>query len=474
MREEWVLRTARGRLFGTDGARGIANADLSPELALRIGRAFGAGLAEKRVTPRVLLGSDTRVSGPVLAAAVTAGLGSAGAQVVDCGVLPSPALFLLVRDQHADGGVMVSASHNPPAFNGLKLVDEQGLKLSHAAEQALEERIFAEEDLAPRPTGVQIGGGESMPEAGERYLQLLEAHLSERQGHRLGSLCYPEGLDLGGLRVVLDCAWGAAFWVAPEGFRRWGAPATAINAEPRGELINVDCGAMHPEAVAREVLAQGAALGVAFDGDADRAMLVDETGAARDGDYAKYLLAVDLQERGALDPPLVAGTVMSNLGLEIALRERGIRLLRAPVGDRFVAEEMRRTGAPLGGEQSGHLVFAELGLGDGLYSAARVCEVMTRTGRPLSELCAPVQKAPQVLINIRVRDKHGWEHSTRLQAEVHRWTEALQDRGRILIRPSGTEPLVRVMVEALDQEMTEGAAEALAGIVEEEWGWREE
>jgi phosphoglucosamine mutase len=455
------LRTARGRLFGTDGARGVANADLSPELALRIGRAFGGWLAERQAAPRVLLGRDTRLSGPMLAAAVTAGLESAGACVADCGVLPSPALFLLVRDRAAAGGVMVSASHNPPAFNGLKLVDGQGLKLATSEEHLLEERVFAEPDPAPRPSGEQVGGTEPAPETGARYLELLAAHL-------------PAGLDLGGLRVALDCAWGAAYQVAPEAFRRWGARATALHAEPRGELINVDCGALHPEAVAREVRARGADLGIAFDGDADRAMFVDETGAVRDGDYLKYLLAADLQERGLLGPPLVAGTVMSNLGLEIALRERGIRLLRAPVGDRFVAEEMRRSGARLGGEQSGHLVFAPLGVGDGLYSAARVCEVLARTGRRLSELCAPVQKAPQVLINLRVRDKHAWEHSARLQAETLRWTERLADRGRILIRPSGTEPLVRVMVEALDADLTQAAAGALAAIVAEEWGGEEE
>jgi phosphoglucosamine mutase len=448
-------------LFGTDGARGIANADLSPELALHLGRAFGAWLAEAAARPRVLLGRDTRVSGPVLAAAVTAGLGSAGVEVVDCGILPSPALFLLVRDRQATGGVMISASHNPPEFNGIKLVDGQGLKLAAAAEHALEERIFAEEDLGPRPTGEQVGGIEVAPEAGERYRELLAAHL-------------PAGLDLGGLRVVLDCAWGAASELAPEALRRWGAQVTAFHAEPRGELINVECGALHPEAVAREVLAQGADLGAAFDGDADRVMLVDETGTVRDGDYVKYLLAADLQEQGKLEPPLVAGTVMSNLGLEIALRERGIRLLRAPVGDRFVAEEMRRTGAPLGGEQSGHLVFTELGLGDGLYSVARVGEVMVRTGKRLSELCAPVRKAPQLLINVPVRDRHGWEGSARLQAEQRRWAARLGDRGRILIRPSGTEQLVRVMVEALDDEMTEQAATELARVVEEEWGWGEE
>jgi phosphoglucosamine mutase len=427
------------------------------ELALRLGRAYGGWLTQTHAAPRVLLGRDTRVSGPMLAAAVTAGLESAGVGVSDCGLLPSPALFLLVRAEQAAGAVMVSASHNPPDCNGLKLVNGQGLKLPGSLERLLEQLIYAPQDPAPCPTGAQVGTTLPLPDAADRYLELLAAHL-------------PSPLDLAGLRVVLDCAWGAAYQTAPEAFRRWDAQAFALHAQPWGELINVDCGALHPQAVAREVVARGADLGVAFDGDADRAMFVDETGAVRDGDYIKYLLAADLQDRGLLDPPLVAGTVMSNLGLEIALRARGLRLLRAPVGDRFVAEEMRRTGARLGGEQSGHLVFAPLGLGDGLYSAARVCEVLARTGRPLSELCAPVRKAPQVLINLRVQDKHAWEHSPRLEAEVRRWTERLADRGRLLIRPSGTEPLVRVMVEALDEDLTLAAAEALAAVVREEWG----
>jgi phosphoglucosamine mutase len=256
-------------------------------------------------------------------------------------------------------------------------------------------------------------------------------------------------------------------------FRRLGAEVAALHAEPRGALINVDCGALHPQRLAEAVRAQGADLGVAFDGDADRAIFVDESGECRDGDYVKYLLAVDLQERGLLAPPLVAGTVMSNLGLEIALRERGIRLLRAPVGDRFVAEEMRRSGAVLGGEQSGHLVFAELGLGDGLYTALRVCEVLARRGVPFSALAAPVRKVPQVLLNVRVRDKHAWERSPRLQEEAQAWRERLGERGRILIRPSGTEPLVRVMVEALDDGLASGAAEALAGLIAEEFGYGE-
>jgi len=454
------LLTARGKLFGTDGARGIANADLPPELALSIGRAFGQWLADQATAPRVLLARDTRVSGPMLAAAVTAGLGSTGARVVDCGVLPSPGLFLLVRRERAAGGVVVSASHNPPEFNGIKLVDGQGLKLPASAEGAIENLIFAEEDVLPRPTGDRLGSTETMPDAGERYLGLLAEHL-------------PVGLNLAGLRVVLDCAYGAACRVAPEMFRRLGAEITALHAEPRGDLINVDCGALHPQRLAEAVRAQGADLGVAFDGDADRAMFVDENGECRDGDHVKYLLAVDLQERGLLVPPLVAGTVMSNLGLEIALRERGIRLLRAPVGDRFVAEEMRRSGAVLGGEQSGHLVFAELGLGDGLYSALRVCEVLARKGVPFSTLAAPVRKVPQVLLNVRVRDKHAWERSPRLQEEARAWRERLGERGRILIRPSGTEPVVRVMVEALDEGLAAGAAEALAGLIAEEFGYGE-
>jgi phosphoglucosamine mutase len=429
-------------------------------LALAIGRALGQWLGEQTPRPRVLLAADTRVSGPMLSAAVVAGLCSTGAQVLDCGVLPTPGLLLLVRAQEAAGGVVISASHNAPAFNGIKLVGPGGVKLPDDTERALEQLVFAEEDLSPRPTGGEVGSVTYARRADREYLDLLCHYL-------------PPGLNLGCLPVVLDCTWGAAWLVAPEGFRRASAEVTALHAEPRGDQINEGSGSLHPEVVAQAVVDRGAALGVAFDGDADRAMFVDETGVVRDGDFIKYVLASDLHARNMLNPPVVVGTVMSNLGLELALRERGISLVRAAVGDRYVMKEMRRSGAPLGGEQSGHLIFSDLMVGDGLYSALRVAEVLARTGAPLSELCAPVCKVPQMLLNIPVRDRHGWEDSPGLQAELTRWQERLGAEGRILIRPSGTEPLVRVMVEAVDHDLAVSCSETLARIVADEFGYGE-
>jgi phosphoglucosamine mutase len=454
------MRTGRGNLFGTDGARGIANADLGPELALSIGRAYGEWIRERAGGPAAaLVARDTRLSGTMLCAAVSAGLCSAGVQVVDCGILPTPGLCLLVRAQGRAGGVMLSASHNPPDFNGIKLITAVGQKPTPREERELEARVFAEEDLSPRPTGAEVGEILTATDAGAQYLDLLFAQLGP--------------LDLRGLRVVLDCGYGAAWALAPEAFRRAGAEVTALHAEPDGARINVEAGALHPQALAAAVVAQGAAVGVAFDGDADRAIVADAAGRVWDGDGIQYLLAADLQARGQLDPPLIVGTVMSNLGLDLALRELGIELRRTDVGDRPVAEEMERSGARLGGEQSGHLIFSELGVGDGTYTALRVCEVVARSGRGLAELCAPMQKVPQVLLNVPVRDKHAWERSEALRRATAEWEARLAGRGRILVRPSGTEPLVRVMVEALEEPLAYSAAEALADILAREFGYGE-
>ena len=354
---------------------------------------------------------------------------------------------------------MISASHNPPDFNGIKLVAAGGQKLTPREERELEGLVFAEEDLAPRPTGSAIGAIEYAAGAGDEYLDLLFRELGP--------------LDLRGLQVVLDCGFGAAYEVAPKAFRRAGAQVTALHAEPDGRRINVEAGALHPEALAQEVIARGAQVGIAFDGDADRAMVVDAEGQVRDGDWLKYLVAADLHARGRLQPPLVVGTVMSNLGLELALAELGITLARTAVGDRPVVEEMERTGARLGGEQSGHIIFAELGVGDGIYTALRVCEVLARTGQTVGERCAPLRKVPQVLLNVPVRDKHAWERSEELRRAVREWEARLAGQGRILIRPSGTEPLVRVMVEAVEEGLADSAAQALADILAREFGYGE-
>lgn len=448
---------SRSRLFGTDGARGIANADLTPRVALALGRAYGAWLRRNRGPGEVLLARDTRVSGPMLGAATAAGLCSAGVSVADVGILTTPALCLLVRRDAHPAGVVISASHNPPAFNGIKLINSDGSKVPEDAEREIEDLAFTDEDLAPRPTSSDIGTIRRDETASERYLDLL----FETVGG---------DLSLAGLKVVLDCCHGATYEVAPAAFLRAGAEVEVLNADADGTAINVDCGSLHPEGLARKVLARGADLGVAFDGDGDRAVFVDDRGQIRDGDFGKYVLAANLKARGLLNPPLVVGTVMSNLGLELALRELGVELLRADVGDRYVMDLMKQTGALLGGEQSGHIILAETGVGDGVYTALRVCEVLARSGQRLSELCAPLRKVPQVLINLPVRDKHSWERNECVTSEVQKWRRRLADRGRILLRPSGTEPLVRVMTEAVDYRLAETAAQEIANVIAAEYG----
>ncbi len=445
-----------GSLFGTDGIRGIANADLTSELALDIGRAFGGWLVEQADSPHVLMARDTRISGPMLATAVAAGLCSTGIDVHDCGILTTPGLCLLVRQQAIAGGVVISASHNPPEFNGIKLISSHGEKLSEQAESAVERLLFAKEDIAHWPTGTDIGTIADYPDAGEQYLEVLRSNLGET-------------VSLGGIKIVVDCAFGAAFYLGPEALRRAGAEVSTLNATPDGARINDGCGAVNPQLLAEEVVAEGADLGVAFDGDADRAVFVDHTGTVRDGDFIKFIIASDLRSRGLLDPPLVVGTVMSNLGLAMALESAGIELIRAPVGDRYVLQQMKAHRAMLGGEQSGHIVFAGVGVGDGIYTALRVGEIIARTGRTLAELCAPLTKAPQILLNVPVRDKYAYQQNDQLKQEVKEWQAKLADSGRLLIRPSGTEPVVRVMVEARDEDLAKEAVQSIAEMIAAEY-----
>jgi len=446
-----------GSLFGTDGVRGIANADLTSELALDIGRAFGGWLAEQNDSPHVLMARDTRISGPLLTAAVAAGLCSAGIDVRDCGILTTPGLCLLVREQAQAGGVVISASHNPPEFNGIKLINSHGEKLSEQAESAVESLLLADEYTGPGATGTDIGTITDYSDAGEQYLELLRSSLGET-------------VSLGGINIVTDCAFGAAFQLGPEALRRAGAEVSTLNATPDGARINEGCGAVNPQLLAEEVVAEGADLGVAFDGDADRAVFVDHTGTVCDGDFIKFIVASDLRSRGLLDPSLVVGTVMSNLGLEMALESVGIELVRASVGDRDVLQQMKEHHAILGGEQSGHIIFAEVGVGDGIYTALRVGEIIARTGRTLAELCAPLTKAPQILLNVPVRDKYAYQQNDQLKQEVKAWQAKLADTGRVFVRPSGTESVVRVMVEARDEDLTKEAGQSIAEMIAAEYG----
>lgn len=444
------MRSTPARLFGTDGVRGRVGIDLTEDVVRDVGAAFGAVLMERQETAHVLLARDTRVSGPLLAAAVEDGLLGAGVRVTDCGVMTTPGLCLLTRHLGAAGGIVVSASHNPPDFNGVKLVGGDGEKLPDPLQERIE-RLARDRALhtgrAPR------GGLEQR--SGDFDGWYLDTLLGHTQG----------GVGLDGLRICVDCAHGAAYECGPEALRRAGATIIPMNDSPDGDLINVESGSLHPQRVGERVLAEGADLGVAFDGDADRAVFVDAAGHVCDGDHTKYLLAADLLARGLLQPKVVIGTVMSNLGLERALRAIGVELLRTPVGDRSVIAEMKRTGAQVGGEQSGHIIFPDLGLGDGIYTALRACEVVARTGKSLAELAAPVVKCPQLLLNIRVDSGYDWHANNRLTQALAEWEERLGDTGRILIRPSGTEPLLRIMVEAQDADTVRAAADSLAALV---------
>ncbi len=431
--------------FGTDGVRGVANVELTPELAVALGRAAARVLGTDRP---FVLGRDTRRSGPMLEAALSAGLMSEGADVEIAGVLPTPGVAYLAQAGDCPAA-MISASHNPYPDNGIKFFARGGRKLP----DSIEERIEAELDgllrgllrgdvESERPAGAAVGTVSPLVDAVGHYGDHLEAVL--------------EGRRLEGLSVVIDCGHGAASVVAFSVLDRLGAKVEVRNASPSGTNINDGCGSTHPEAVRAEVLATGASVGLAFDGDADRLIAVDERGGLVDGDHLLAIAALDLQSRGRLPGDAVVATVMANLGFRRAMAAHGLRVVETKVGDRYVLEAMDVEGAALGGEQSGHLIFADLATtGDGLLSGLVLLDVMARTGQPLSELAAVVTKLPQVLRNVRVTDREGLDRAGAFWAEVRAVEADLAETGRVLVRPSGTEPLVRIMVEAPSVEAAE-------------------
>jgi phosphoglucosamine mutase len=440
------------RLFGTDGVRGVANRDLTPDPALALGRAAGLVLAPGG--GRVVVGRDTRLSGPMLHGALTAGLCSAGAHVLDAGVLPTPGVAWLTRTQEASAGAVISASHNPVPDNGIKFFSALGTKVSGDEEAAIEELLA--NAPAELPVGDAIGTSEPVDDPGELYA----AHLASSI----------EG-SLGGLRIVLDCAYGAGWEVGPEALRRAGAEVIPLHDSPDGARINVDCGSTSLDVLAKTVVAEGAALGVALDGDADRALAVDETGATVDGDRIIALGALHLKERGRLSGDLVVTTVMANLGLRRALEAAGIEVVTVPVGDRYVAEAMTEHGAALGGEQSGHVIFSEHATtGDGILTGLALAEIVAGSEQPLSRLAAVFEPYPQVLVNVRIADREALEGAAEVWARVREAEATLGESGRVLLRASGTEPLVRVMVEAEDAATADRVAHDLAALVEAELG----
>ncbi len=443
-----------GRLFGTDGVRGLANVDLTAELALGLSVAATHVLAEagafSRHRPRAVVGRDPRASGEFLEAAVVAGLASAGVDVIRVGVIPTPAIAYLTTERGADLGVVLSASHNPMPDNGIKFFDGGGFKLDDAVEDAIEAQLDA---VWTRPTGADVGRVTDHPDGVEDYV----AHLVASVGQRLD-----------GLRVVVDCANGAAFRTAPAALRAMGADVTAISAEPNGLNINEDCGSTHLGPLQAAVLARHADIGIAHDGDADRFLAVDATGTIVDGDQLLAILALALRDAGTLRDDTVVATVMSNLGFTQAMQREGIAVVQTAVGDRYVLESMRAEGYTLGGEQSGHVILAAHSTtGDGVLAALHVLARMASTGKSLADLASVMTRLPQVLINVRDVDKSRTGTDPSVGAALRLADAELGSSGRVLLRPSGTEPLVRVMVEAPTSAQARAVAERLAAVVAE-------
>jgi phosphoglucosamine mutase len=443
------------RLFGTDGIRGVANTEpMTAETAVRVGRAVAARCRHVG-KPSAVIGRDTRISGEMLEHALTAGLCSAGVTVHSAGVLPTPAVAHLTRTLAAGAGLVVSASHNPFEDNGIKVFDETGFKLSEEAERELE-RSLDQSGPAPVPAA-RIGTTGVAGDAEDRYAEFLKKSL-------------PSPLRLDGVRLALDCAHGAAYRIAPRVLRELGANVDVIGAQPNGTNINEDVGALHPERVRDVVQANHAHLGIALDGDADRVILVDDHGDIVDGDEMLHVAAVAMHAQGR-PPSAVVGTVMSNLGLEVTLRGLGVRLLRTAVGDRHVVDEMRRGGHPLGGEPSGHLVFLDVATtGDGLLAALRILSVMSASQQPLSALRKGMQKFPQAMRSVRVGRRTDLAALPAVRAATERAEAALDGRGRLLVRFSGTEPVVRVMVEGENASEVNAFADDIAGALRDAIG----
>jgi phosphoglucosamine mutase len=442
-----------GRLFGTDGVRGLANGDLTPELALSVAVAAARVLVESDGShpPLAIVGRDPRASGEMLEAAVVAGLTSAGANVVRVGVLPTPAVAFLVAQTNADLGVMLSASHNPMPDNGIKLFAPGGLKLPDELEELIERAVADGHGLVGRPTGAGIGRVHDLLDGAEHYIK-----------HLIGSVPHP----LNGIKVVVDCANGAASEVAPTAYEEAGAEVIAIHAEPDGLNINDECGSTHLDKVRDAVVREGADLGIAHDGDADRCLAVTASGDVVDGDQIMAILALAMRDAGTLTDTTLVATVMSNLGLRIAMKQSGIKLLETKVGDRYVLEELTAGGLALGGEQSGHIVMPAFATtGDGVLTGLHLMAQIASSGKSLADLASVVHKLPQVLINVKVGDRDAGAAAPTVQAAVALAENELGETGRVLLRPSGTEPLVRVMVEAETEDQARSVAERIAAEV---------
>lgn len=449
-----------GKYFGTDGVRGVANSELTPEIAFKLGRCGGFVLTKDQKRPKVLIGRDTRISGHMLEGALVAGLLSIGAEVMRLGVISTPGVSYLTKVLGAQAGVMISASHNPVADNGIKFFGPDGFKLSDEQELEIEALIDEELDSLPRPVGAELGQVDDYFEGGQKYLQFLKQTVDE---------------DFTGIHIALDCAHGATSSLAMHLFADLDADISTMGASPNGLNINDGVGSTHPETLAKFVKDKEADVGLAFDGDGDRLIAIDENGQIVDGDQIMYICAKFMKETGRLKQNTVVSTVMSNLGFYKALEKHQIDSIPTAVGDRYVVDEMRKNGFNLGGEQSGHIIFLDYNTtGDGLLTGLQLVNIMKATKKSLSELAGEMKKFPQKLVNIRVTDKHHVTDNEQVKEIIRKVEEDMKGEGRILVRPSGTEPLVRVMAEAPTEELCEAYVSVISEVVVNEMGLKEE
>jgi phosphoglucosamine mutase len=448
-----------GRLFGTDGVRGIANKELDSTLAFNLGRIGAYVLTEEtHHKPRIAVGKDTRISGDMLEAALIAGICSMGAEAVVLGVQPTPAVAHLTRHLGLDAGIVISASHNPFEYNGIKFFDNKGYKLSDELEERIENYLLNETNTIANPTAGDIGRKIEIDNAVHSYIEFLKKTVD---------------VNLRGLKIAVDCANGAAYIAAPSILADLGAEILVINNKPDGKNINVNCGSTYPEDLQRLVLDAGADIGLAFDGDADRLIAVDNKGNLVNGDHILAICAKHMKEKGTLKNDTVVATVMSNMGFDIAMKKEKVNVAKTTVGDRYVLEEMIKNGYNIGGEQSGHIIFLDYNTtGDGLLTGLQLLAVMKDTGKKLSELSSVMAELPQVLINARIKNenKNKYNEDAEIVQAIKEVEDKLKDRGRVLIRPSGTEPLVRVMLEGENKADLLTDAQRIADLIQEKLG----
>ena len=445
-----------GKLFGTDGVRGIANTELTGELAYNLGRAGAYVLTkEKAHAPRILVGMDTRISGDMLESALVAGMCSVGAHAVLAGVIPTPAVAYLVRKYKFDAGVVISASHNPMEYNGIKFFNSNGYKLRDELENEIEDILLNNMDVLPQPTGSTVGTKSLSEDAIEDYITFLTKSTN---------------VKLNGIKVALDCANGASYKAGPIAILNLGASMCIIHNEPDGTNINANCGSTHIDDLKKFVVENGADIGFAFDGDADRCLAVDEKGNLIDGDKILAICGLNMKKKGILKNDTIVGTVMTNLGLNIMAKENGLNMEQTNVGDRYVLERMIEKGYNLGGEQSGHIIFLDHNTtGDGILTAIQLLTVLKESGKKASELASVMEQMPQVLVNARVNNakKNSYMDVAEIKDAIDALSAKFENEGRVLIRTSGTEPLVRVMIEGKNINVMQQEAEKLAKLIEE-------